>query len=588
MGEPFADDFDYLHRTLLDGPLTWFDGCGSVLYWRPLSRQAYFGALGPIMLAHPRWIAGLHVLLLGLTVLLLYRAFRRSWSGPASAVAASFPILVESTRMLVAWPSHFQDLGALMFTALAIHERAHQRLATTLVAVLAALLCKEVPVIAVLLLPWWPGVPDPLRVRLRWAAALAAVAGAWGIGYWAVVHRVGMTVPTAHTSTEVSFVPGWPAQYLWGFTRAFWDSFNVSQATSPWKGVCVAALATLGAVTVGWWLVSRRTRKGKTAPRSTGSVAPRTWAWVAWGLVWFAALPATITRLYPDWMPHRSVYAALGLGVATTASMSEAPVLLAALVVVRLVGFVASPGADRDVGRLPTERGAVFDVAKLARLQRLTRETRELLETGHPRLVHGSVVMLYHLPAMSEYAYAGNKSLQVWYRDSTLQWVSFDDAWHQPKPVVAVVEGERDGPVSVALVQPPAMHRFSDALQFLEAGAFQEALTALREAETLQTRDSVPGGGRAARVFLGSVIGRQAVCQWGLGDMDEAMREAHRAESIWIDSDGPAFVMALANAHEGRFDQAERILVERLRRMPADTVAYRLLERVRRSKSQGG
>jgi hypothetical protein len=70
--------------------------------------------------------------------------------------------------------------------------------------------------------------------------------------------------------------------------------------------------------------------------------------------------------------------------------------------------------------------------------------------------------------------------------------------------------------------------------------------------------------------------------------MDEAMREAHRAEGIWIDSDGPAFVMALANAHEGRFDQAERILVERLRRMPADTVAYRLLERVRRSKSKGG
>ena len=53
LGEPFADDFDYLHRVLLGGPLTFFDGCGSALYWRPLGRQVYYSLLAPAILGAP-------------------------------------------------------------------------------------------------------------------------------------------------------------------------------------------------------------------------------------------------------------------------------------------------------------------------------------------------------------------------------------------------------------------------------------------------------------------------------------------------------------------------------------------------------
>src|SRR5689334_4175733 len=53
LGEPFADDFLFLHRALLSGRSSWMDGGGADVYWRPLARQAYYGALGPLMLSQP-------------------------------------------------------------------------------------------------------------------------------------------------------------------------------------------------------------------------------------------------------------------------------------------------------------------------------------------------------------------------------------------------------------------------------------------------------------------------------------------------------------------------------------------------------
>src|SRR5262245_3250500 len=144
LGEPVADDFDCLHRVLFTPNLSLLDGCGSVLWWRPLSRQLYFKLLAPLMLPNPAFIAALHVALLALTSVMLYRALRVGLGGPLAALAATFPLLMESTRMLIAWPSNFQDVGAMFFMALALHEAAAARLASTLAAILAALLCKEV------------------------------------------------------------------------------------------------------------------------------------------------------------------------------------------------------------------------------------------------------------------------------------------------------------------------------------------------------------------------------------------------------------------------------------------------------------
>ena len=39
-----------------------------------------------------------------------------------AAAAASFPLLIEAGRPLVSSPTNFQDLGAILFSAVALHQ----------------------------------------------------------------------------------------------------------------------------------------------------------------------------------------------------------------------------------------------------------------------------------------------------------------------------------------------------------------------------------------------------------------------------------------------------------------------------------
>src|SRR5204862_7446551 len=143
-------------------------------------RQLYFGFLGPLIVSHPRWIAALHVALLAVSAWLVYRALRTRWPASWAAAAAAFPLLIDADRMLIAWPSHFQDVGALFFAALALHEASRSRGWTTAAALLASLLCKEVAASIGPLLPWLPVGPTPTRAwRWRASGLISAVIAAW-------------------------------------------------------------------------------------------------------------------------------------------------------------------------------------------------------------------------------------------------------------------------------------------------------------------------------------------------------------------------------------------------------------------------
>lgn len=77
MGEPAAEDFDFLHRALFHGMGSLLDGGGSQAFWRPLAHQVYYATLGRLALSHPGVLAGIHALLLALGALLVYRALSR-------------------------------------------------------------------------------------------------------------------------------------------------------------------------------------------------------------------------------------------------------------------------------------------------------------------------------------------------------------------------------------------------------------------------------------------------------------------------------------------------------------------------------
>ena len=342
LGEPFADDFLFLERVRLGGPYTWLDGGGSPLYWRPLGRQAYYQLLGGVMLVQPLLIALLHTALLGASAWLFQRSLRRGGMPAApAAVAAAFPLLVESARMLISWPSHFQDVGALFFAAVAVHEASHGRLRTLLPAALASLLCKEVGALTLFLLPWWPGSGQTRAWRWRATAALALTVAAWGAAYAWVIARSAVTFahqygPQAQAATASPL----PERVLWAFTRSARALFSLPERPGPMDGPVALTLGALLLVAV----VVFATRPG-ARERFTGSRAR-----LAWGLAWFVAAVLPLAEVHPSWSAQRVVYASAGAGVALTALLAPAgAMLLVPLVALRLGTFAMSPGSTSAV-----------------------------------------------------------------------------------------------------------------------------------------------------------------------------------------------------------------------------------------------
>jgi len=412
-GEPVAEDFDFLRRALLE-PHTWWDGGGSLSFWRPVSHQLYYDVLGRLMLTHPLAVSALHGVLLAVATVLLYRLLRGPLGSPLAAAAATFPLLSESTRTLVCWPSHFVDLGVYLFSVLALSEAAARRLPTALAALLAALLCKEVAVVTALLMPFLPGFERPRRVR--WAIATALLLAAWAAAYIAVRRHAGLELPHGleHDPAVRAIGPvsrfGWA---LWNSVRAI---FSLSLRPGPFDGLAAISVGLLATgVAVGLRGAAARARVAATR------------AWMAWGAAWFLLASATLTSIFPLWSPNRSQFGSAGFGIAATALAGAVhPGLAGLLTGSRLTMFALAPRVPTRISPEPEERGAFIDVPRLTRLQRLMSTARHALLARHPTLAHGDVVVFHNLPLSAEYAFGGPHAVQVWYRDTTLRCVSFD------------------------------------------------------------------------------------------------------------------------------------------------------------------
>jgi hypothetical protein len=572
LGEPVADDFDFLHHALLLDRHGFWDGGGSRSFWRPLAHQVYYSLLGETILDHPRWVAALHAVLLAGAALVLYRIARRIWSGPVAAAAATFPLLMESARALIAWPSHFVDLGALFFGVLALHEAAFRRLPAALLALLATLLCKENGIVVGLLMPWMPDLGArhaPPRApggrwltpeRVRWLAGTGLVLAAYGVAYAWVRRETGMELPhRLENNAEIAAVP-WSARFAWALgngLRAMLSLPATPRAGEIWAlaggGLLLMALAIAG--------LSARSRV--------------VWRWTAWGSAWVLLFSAGLTAIYPIWAPYRSVFPAVGMGLVAASLGARMPLLLAGLVALRLVAFVASPGPPPRVSATPIESGAFIDFERIVRLQRLMADTRHALQARHPTLPRGALVGQHYLPQRVLYAFEGDASLQLWYRDTTLRWVSHTTFAGRPELALATIaEYQPHRAPQIALVDPPAMRALHQATHHIRNADFGAALGALDRADRLQ-RDP------AALVFRATVIAKRALCRLSLGDAQAARSDAVLALGLWKDNFDSRYVIASADLAAGRLDQAQAQLDTLLAAAPGDRGARELRERVR-------
>jgi hypothetical protein len=565
IGEPVSDDFDYLHNARF-ADADWLDGGGSRLYWRPLARQVYFRLLGATILEHPAWVAALHALLAAVAGLFLDRALRRSWPGAGAAAAATFPLLMSEARTLLATPTSFHDLGAILFSVLALHQASRSRLPTTLAALAAGLLCKETAVVAALLVPWMPGPGhEGVRLRLRWALATAAVVAVWLLVYrFAIGHAGLILIRDPASATPASTAP-WLERYAWAFANGVRDAFSMP-ALAPRLD------AAAGAVLIALFLVPLVVLVASPASRArVRRVAP----WLAWGGVWFALGSALLAGVHPDWRPYRSPFCAIGLGVAAVALLGAIhPWLIAVLTALRLATFVASPAPPPAILFAPPVTSLNFK--ELVRLQRLAGETRRELERVRPAPAPGLRIAPHHFPLRAFHAFADDRAFQVWYRDTSLHRVALDAGrplrWGDS---LVVLEFEPTTTPQIVAVNAEALWRIDVASQLIGRQAWDEALREVALAESLPNDP-------AARVSRSLIAGRRAIALSGLRRDDEALREADRSYRLWNENMDARYVMAVMAMLHGRMREAEARLDSLVRQNPENQHLRQLLADTRR------
>lgn len=565
LGEPIADDFDYLHRVLLTRERSFLDGFGSILYWRPLSRQVYYLALAPWMVDHSWIVPVLHALALVAAGLLIYRALRPRWNGPAAMVAATFPMFAESTRMLLAWSSHFQDLGALLFAALALHETTRRRLPTALLALLASLLCKELAAPVALLLPWLPAAPLARRERLRWSLATALLVAAWAAVYFVVARRAGLTMHHQYVSEAATAGASIVTRYAWAVWQSLRAAFSLAAIPGPRDGIVGATLA-LGALGTGALALAPRVRRELRAALATAG----------WGFAWFLLAAITMVEVFPDWAPYRSTFSTLGLGVALAAIAAAAhPGVLALVFALRLAVLAASPGPPLDVDVTPRASGAVFDFPRLVRLERMVSGTRELLRRDVPQMAPRSAVVFENLPRQTEYAFAGSRALQVWYRDTTLRLVRIAEMQRDSTLRAAVVvEYTLDPRRPLALVDTGAMRHLIAALEHSARGRWPASLSEVDQAESHQRYQN-------AWVFEGALASTRSLAAMNLGDSLAAERLARQSLAISGWNRQARWVLVRLGLARGRIDETEAQLDTLATLFPEDGTARALRDRLR-------
>jgi len=570
LGEPVAEDFDFLHHALFSGDRSFLDGGGSLSFWRPLAHQVYYATLAPLMLAHPGWIAALHTMLLAVTSLVLYATFRAVIPGPRAAAIATFPMLAESTRTLIAWPTQFVDLGTLFFSAIALHEAARRRLGGALAGLLAALLCKEVAVVTALMLPWLPSALSP-RARQRWILATAALASAWAAAYLVVRRQAGLELPHGLEPDAADLLLTAPARLAWAVENSLRATMSLPWTRTGPDALVTILLAALAGVVV-WRLVTDASARLRARARIP---------WAAWGISWFALATAALAVVHPYWQPNRSAFGSLGTGVAAVAVLGSAhPALPGVLVAARLAMLALSPGPPRSVTFIAPETGAFMDFEKLVRLERLMASTRSALESRFPSLPRGARVAHHRLPRLTSYAFGGDRALQVWYRDSTLRWVPLKElAIRQDMMNVAtILEFQDHGPRPIVLLEVEAVRRLMKANELYGARRPREALVELREAERLEP-------GPDAVVFRSMVAGRRALSLVDLGAHEQAEHEAQRCLGLLRDNADGHLVLALLWGDRGLFTEAEAQVDTVLRIEPEYPGAARLREILRAGRA---
>jgi hypothetical protein len=475
LGVPVADDYLFLSQLGGGRSLDLFGPMGAACYWRPVSRQLYFLLLGPWLVRAP-WVAALLAVLLLLALYaVLYRLARHRFDAPVAAALASFPLLAEPARVLLAWPSAAQHLLGALFAALAIERTAAGSLFPAGAAALLALLSNEAAFLvlpALPLLAWFR--TRSRRETARWGLAAALVAALWAAGY-AVARAHGAGAP-AGTGAGLSAPAYWAVLVQALASQLGWEAIHPVLGLPLLVVSCLLVAAGIAASLAR----GARRRIARAAPVLLG------------GLAWFLAGVAPLALLLPDWNAWRATVASLGLAFALTGWLALAWRPLAfALVALRLATLLLAHPGPATVSNQPPVGASGYSFARLVRLQRTVESTRTALLESSPRLRRHAVVRFWNLPQLAEVGFAGPRALRLWYGDSTLAWTGFGGRDGGAGRRDVLIEYDNGRPWPATIIRPQAMAFYLASGDSLRAGSGQAADSLLVRARRIQPGESL-------------------------------------------------------------------------------------------------
>jgi len=491
-GVPAADDYDYLQAFRFDRPLDFLGPMGSLWYWRPLGRQAYFSLLAPLFFAAPWLVGALHAALFATLYSASARAARRAFDPWGAAAIAAFPLLAEPSRALLVWPTGAQPLLAMACIAVALHEAVARRLPTALVATAAALLAHEQALLVV------PLVPLVARAGRRGVLATLGVTAAWAAGR---VLAVGHGAAIPHTGTLAAALAAAP-----GMLRASLEAqLGLGELAGGAHALVTALLATCAAAAATVFLSSRdaRSRLSARAPI------------LAAGAAWFTLAIAPLAFAADLWTPRHTALPGLGLGVALVGALACAsPRFAVAFTAVRLVALLLAPTAPPVVEHTLPATTRPFSFLHVTRMQRTVDSARRALAAAHPTLPAGSRIGWWSLPPHTQIGFAGPAAVRTWYDDSTLTW-TFWDRFALEEHVPEAILGFEPGVASPArMMQPAAVAALRQGLATGEAGDLAGADDALVAALAAQDPQ--------VEAFTVEVVRLRARLAFQIGDMERA------------------------------------------------------------------
>jgi len=422
------DDYDFLGRAehfspsqLLPDPNT--------LFYRPISRELYFGFLYLLGPDHPLWghAANAALLLLAVTLVGL---ITRKLAGPRAGYFAAVTFAsLGALPVLVGWASGSQDLLAIVFVLVALWAQLSGRRILALFAMACALLSKETAVAfvpAIVLARWLAGErPYQIRGSLVGFGALVAA--------WAAVHpgiRLLLTGRAESGGSSVAYLTAagadrWAA--LWKGLATL-GNLPISGAATPWPDELNPTITVAAAVTiVGFWALSR-SRGGGPPPREDPSRggSRQVSRLVAMGIL--LALPAVllISFLVRSWQPYYLSLAAIGTSLLIGLALSRLPLFAAAAL---SIGFLTLGVWCRgmDLGSsTPTERNVRPSMESLRRVEAEFRKCFPRLDSpAHLYLsAYGPEAVSVHLFRF--------QVLRHWYRNRALDTIHPE--WRRPNP----------------------------------------------------------------------------------------------------------------------------------------------------------